>query len=101
MAKKQKTKARLDKFYKIAKETGFRSRASFKLLQIDKKYNFLENATVLVDLCAAPGSWLQVAQKKMPLSSVIIGIDLVPIKPIKNVITFAEDITSENCLKLI
>jgi 23S rRNA (uridine2552-2'-O)-methyltransferase len=79
-----KIKQHRDQFFKKSKTLGYRSRASFKLIEINKKYRFLKKNTNLLDLGSCPGGWSQVASKIIT-NGRIMSIDLKDIEPIKNV----------------
>ncbi|KAF8821204.1 ribosomal Rna large subunit methyltransferase J protein [Cardiosporidium cionae] len=102
MVRKVKTgKQRLDRYYHLAKAEGYRSRSAFKLIQLAQKYNIFSKCRSVIDLCAAPGGWLQVAIKNLPMASIIIGVDLVPIKPLFGAKVFQADITTGHCRSLL
>ncbi|OAG32013.1 AdoMet-dependent rRNA methyltransferase SPB1 [Nematocida displodere] len=96
-AKKKTGKTRLDKYYFLAKDHGYRARSAFKLIQINQTYNVLSNVRSVVDLCAAPGGWLQVVSKAVRPPSRVVGVDLDPIKAIHGVDTLIGDITEPIC----
>ena len=79
-----KIKQHRDQFFKKSKTLGYRSRASFKLIEINKKYKFLKKNTNLLDLGSCPGGWSQVASQIIT-NGRIMSIDLKDIEPIKNV----------------
>ena len=68
-----------------AKREGYRSRAAFKLLEIDEKFHILKPGQKIVDLGAAPGGWSQIAAQKVGPKGRIVGIDLLPIDPMAGV----------------
>lgn len=71
-----------DPFVARAKKEGYRSRASYKLIEIQKKYNIIHKNDIVIDLGSAPGGWSQVASK---ICSKIIALDLLEMEPIPNV----------------
>jgi 23S rRNA (uridine2552-2'-O)-methyltransferase len=73
-----------DPYVKRAKAEGYRSRAAYKLLELDEKFSFLKGVKRVVDLGLAPGGWAQVVRKAAPKAAVV-GIDLLPVDPIDGV----------------
>src|SRR5215468_6326129 len=83
-----------DPYVAEAKKRGYRSRAAFKLLQLDDQFRFLKPGGRIVDLGAAPGGWTQVAVERVrpqQTGGVVIGIDLTPIEPIPGATVLAKD----------
>ena len=68
-------------YYKKAKEENYRSRATYKLVQANEKYGFIQRGDVVVDLGAAPGGWIQAARKMTGKNGYVLGVDLKPIDP--------------------
>ena len=82
-------------YYNKAKEEGYRSRASYKLKQIQNKFKIFDNAKNVLDLGAAPGGWLQVASENVDAyEGMVLGVDLKPIDPLfnDNIVTIVGDV---------
>ncbi len=92
-----------DTYYKKAKQEGYRSRAAYKLLELQQRFRFMRPGDVVVDLGAAPGGWLQVAAKFVGQNGKVIGVDLRPIEILRepNIIFLQGDITSSEILTKI
>jgi len=88
-----------DPYVAEAKKRGYRSRAAFKLLQIDDQFHFLKPGARVVDLGAAPGGWTQVAVERVKPrrgGGVVIGIDITPVEPIAGATVLAKDFYDED-----
>jgi 23S rRNA (uridine2552-2'-O)-methyltransferase len=90
-----------DDYVHQARSEGYRSRAAFKLIEINEKFRLLKKNMVVVDLGAAPGGWSQVAANIVTPGGVVIGIDLLPFDPIKGVINEQMDFYDHDAPKRI
>jgi 23S rRNA (uridine2552-2'-O)-methyltransferase len=84
-----------DPYVKLAHEQGYRSRAAFKLIELDEKFHFLRGSKAVLDLGVAPGGWAQVVRRVMPKAA-IAGIDLLPVEPIPGVTLFEMDFMADD-----
>ena len=92
-----------DQFHRLAKQKGYRSRASFKLFQVTKRYRFIKRGDRVLDLGAAPGGWLQAARKVVGAEGYVLGVDKDPIEdlPYQNVTAFVTDVTQSDVIERI
>ncbi len=93
-----------DPYVTLAKKEGYRSRAAYKLIEIDDKYNLLKPGKTVVDLGCAPGGWVQVAVKRtksVEQRPQVVGMDLLEMPSIGGAILFKHDFTAEDAPMLL
>ena len=95
-----KIKQHRDQFFKKSKTLGYRSRASFKLIELNKKYKFLKKNTNLLDLGCCPGGWSQVASQII-IAGRIMSVDIKDMEPIKNVRFFKGNLLSKDTKSVV
>jgi 23S rRNA (uridine2552-2'-O)-methyltransferase len=83
-----------DPYVKRAKAEGYRSRAAYKLMELDERFGFLKGAKRVIDLGIAPGGWAQVVRKNCPKAHVV-GIDLLPVEPLEGVLIAQMDFMAD------
>ena len=84
-----------DPYVAAARAAGYRSRAAFKLTELDDQFGLLGKVDRVVDLGAAPGGWCQVVMQRRP-RAIVVAIDLLPIEPIAGVTLFEKDILDDD-----
>ncbi|MEN7538416.1 RlmE family RNA methyltransferase [Aurantiacibacter flavus] len=89
-----------DPYVKLAKEQGWRSRAAFKLIELDDRFRLVKGAKRVVDLGCAPGGWSQVVRKRAP-GAAVVGIDLLEVEPIEGVTIFQLDFMTDEAPGLL
>lgn len=89
-----------DPYVRKAKAEGYRSRAAYKLIELDERFTLLRGVKRVVDLGIAPGGWTQVVQKKAK-NAAIVGIDLLPVDPIENVTILQMDFLAEEAPQVL
>lgn len=87
-----------DPYVQRAKAEGYRSRAAYKLLELDQKDRLFAPGQLVVDLGAAPGSWSQVAAAKLGVRGRIVALDILPMQPLPGVVIIQGDFREQNVL---
>ena len=89
-----------DPYVKRAKAEGYRSRAAYKLIELDERFGFLKGAKRVIDLGIAPGGWTQVVRQRLP-QALVVGIDLLETDPIDGATIFQMDFMDDKAPDLL
>jgi 23S rRNA (uridine2552-2'-O)-methyltransferase len=85
--------ARRDLYRRLAREQGYKSRAAFKLIEANERYQFIDEGGKVADFGSAPGGWLQVASALVGPQGLVVGVDLLPVRlKEKNIIFLKSDV---------
>jgi 23S rRNA (uridine2552-2'-O)-methyltransferase len=90
-----------DPYVAAAKAAGYRSRAAFKLVELDEKFRLLKPGARVVDLGCAPGGWIQVALKAVGERGRVVGLDLLPVDPVPGATIFQGDFQDQAAEKQV
>ena len=90
-----------DPYVKQAQKDGYRSRSSYKLIQLNERDRLIRPGMLVVDLGSAPGGWSQVAARLVGAKGRVLATDILPMEPVKNVDFIQGDFTEESVLKQV
>lgn len=87
-----------DPYVQMAQKDGYRSRAAYKLIELDERDHLIKPGMVVVDLGAAPGGWTQVVAKKIGSSGVLVAFDILPMDPVHGAVFIQGDFREDAAL---
>ncbi|NKB46790.1 MAG: 23S rRNA (uridine(2552)-2'-O)-methyltransferase RlmE [Legionellales bacterium] len=90
-----------DPYVKQAQRDGYRSRAAYKLIELQQKYRLIQPGMRIVDLGAAPGGWSQLASQWVQPTGTVVAVDLLPIEPLPNVVMVQGDFREQAVLQCV
>lgn len=90
-----------DPYVQMAQKDGYRSRAAYKLIEMDERDHLIKPGMIVVDLGAAPGGWTQVVAKKIGASGVLVAFDILPMDPVHGAVFIQGDFREDTALAML
>ncbi len=96
-----KSMKRQDLYYKLSKKEHYRSRAAYKLLQLDARFFIFKRGQTVLELGSSPGGWSQVAAEKIGKEGFLVGVDIKPVKKLEGAVFIKHDIMEDSVINEI